>query len=172
MACSRHGNMLSEETSPTVAEIDNNRSSRSAGVLRAADVIPPFDKKDVSQASGREEPAPVQTRPKSERKARRVQEPKSNDGNASLTKQPSSAPAIPTFDLAENILAEHRRRAAKRRKAPGQAQVEPEAQPARPAVKTHVVEPPSQDLLDLQCVVAEIVARDIERLCRKPAASP
>ena len=90
--------------------------------------------------------------------------------NVSSNEQ-QGAGQIPTFDLAENILAEHRRTAARRRKAPGQGQAEPEIQPARPAVKTHVVEPPSQDLLDLHRVVAEIVAHDIERLCKKPAGS-
>jgi hypothetical protein len=102
-------------------------------VLRAADVIPPF--------------------------------------NPSPDKQPNAG-QIPTFDLAEHILAEHRRTAARRRKAPGQVQAEPEVQPVRPAVKTHVVEPPAEDPMDLHRVVAEIVARDIERLCKKPAGSP
>jgi hypothetical protein len=154
--------------------MDDNTRSRPSRVLRATDVIPPFDK-DVSPANEPQEPVPAQTRPqppKSERRVRHVQEPKSNDGNVSLTEQPPMAPEIPAFDLAENILAEHRRTAARRRKAPGQVQAEPEVQSARPVVKTHVVEPPSQDLLDLHRVVAEIVARDIEQLCKNPARSP
>ncbi|MBN1507905.1 MAG: hypothetical protein JW955_13725 [Sedimentisphaerales bacterium] len=111
---------------------EDSARSKPGRVLRAADVIPPF--------------------------------------NASSNAQ-QGAGQIPTFDLAENILAEHRRTAARRRKAPSQAQAEPEVQPVGSVVKTHVVEPPPQDLLDLHRVVAEIVARDIERLCKKPAAS-
>jgi len=166
--------MLSEEATPAVAEMDDNTRSRPVRVLRAADVIPPFGE-DGSQVNESQEPVPAQTRPpqppEPERKARRVQEPKSNDGSVSLEKQPPTAPEIPMFDLAENILAEHRRTAARRRKAPSQTPAEPAIHPARPAVKTHVVEPPSPGLLDLQRVVAEIVARDIERLCKKPAGS-
>jgi hypothetical protein len=85
------------------------------------------------------------------------------------TRGDAGGPEIPTYDLAENILAPHRRSAAKRRKSPGQVQPEPQAPVARVDVATQVLEPPSQDPLEIRRLVAEIVARDIERLCRKPS---
>jgi cell pole-organizing protein PopZ len=137
MAGSRHSSAVSEEVASTVAELNDNKKSKPAKVLRATDVIPPFDN-ETSQ-------------------------------------QPPAPPEIPTFDLAEHILAEHRRTASRHRKAPGQAQAQPEARQEPVAVKTHVIEPPSepsQDLPELHRVVAEIVARDIERLCKQPARPP
>jgi len=113
--------------------------------LRAADVMPPFDR------IGGEEPV--------------VRPP---DAAAVLGRE------IPKYDLAENILAEQRRVAAGRRRSPGRAapaheptfsaaSSEPGWEEARPAQ-----EPMSGELAELQRVVMEIVARDIERLCRRP----
>ena len=161
-----------EEAAWTVAEIDDNRNTRPARVLRAADVIPPYDR-DPSRANelgnGSDEPPkrePVGAGLKPARAV--VREGGADAGGVSPTKVPAAAPEIPTFDLAENILAEHRQMAAKRRKAPGRIPAEPAIRPSRPAVIAHVVEPPSQGLCELQRVVAEIVARDIQRLCRPP----
>lgn len=158
--------------------IDGNRKPRPSQVLRAADVIPPFDKgspqgNEPDVAS--EEPTLAQARngqPKREREIRRERETEPDDGNKRPVEPPPTAPEIPAFDLAENILAEHRRTAARRRKAPGQAQGEPELRSERPVAKTPVIEPPSQDQPELRRVVAEIVARDIERLCRQPSRPP
>lgn len=60
---------------------------------------------------------------------------------------------IPSFDLAEEIMAEQRKITAIRRKAPGK---KTEAQPVD-------IEQP---LSEQEKIIAEIVARDIERLCR------
>jgi len=75
---------------------------------------------------------------------------------------------IPSYDLAETILAEQRRVAAGRRRAPGRPAEEPTptSDDARSGIS--VEEPSSQDLTELQRLVTEIVARDIERLCRRP----
>ena len=74
------------------------------------------------------------------------------------------AGGIPTFDLAEEILAEQRKITAIKRKAPGKKSEAPaREQKARPigyAVKQPVMALSKQELL-----IAEIVARDIERLC-------
>ena len=94
-------------------------------VLRATDVIPPFNQNAQPPQDGAE---------------------------------------IPSYDLAENILAEQRRAAGRRRRGPGR--VEPEPAGLAPVGATHAS--PVQDLSELQHVVAEIVARDIERLCRRP----
>lgn len=164
-----------------MAEIDGSKKSRPARVLRADDVIPPFDEGSgpVHESdSPPEGPTLAQARkeqPKRERKAPRSSETESGGTRMSFVQQGPTAPEIPTFDLAEHILAEHRRTAAQRRKAPGQTPAEPEAVPDRAAVRTHVVElpsPPSQEMRELHQVVAEIVARDIERLCKRPSRLP
>ena len=181
MARSRRGSRFSEEVAPTVAEIDGNGKSKPARVLRAEDVIPPFDE-DSSPAhesdSGLEGPTLAQARekqPKRERKTPHPPETGSDGAAMRLMKQPPAIPEIPTFDLAEHILAEHRRGASRRRRAPSQVPAEPKATPEPPAGRTHVIElpsPPSQESLDLHQVVADIVARDIERLCRRPSRPP
>lgn len=75
------------------------------------------------------------------------------------------AAGIPSFDLAEEIMAEQRKITAIRRKAPGQKteaqRSEPQAQPA-----DYTIEQPTPALSEQEKIIAEIVARDIERLCR------
>jgi len=157
-----------------VAEVNDNRRSKRPRVLRAEDVIPPFNQ-DAAQASEPENASKgptleqSQSQPKRERKGRRLQKAATDAGDTSSVASPEAAPEVPTFDLAENVLAEHRQMAARRRKAPGQIQTEPEIRSEHPAVASHVVEPPSRDLRELQGVVAEIVARDIRRLCTRPS---
>jgi hypothetical protein len=74
-------------------------------------------------------------------------------------------PEIPRFDLAEEIMAEQRRITAIRRKAPGQKTntqgLKPEVQPV-----DHIIEEPRPALSEQEKIIAEIVAQDIERLCR------
>lgn len=148
------------------------------------DVIPPFDKSPLQAGApddGAEELTLAQAReqqPKRQRKASRPPERGTDGGSTHPAEQPPADSVVPTFDLAEHILAEHRRTASRRRKAPGQGRVEPEPTP-EPAVvaKTCVAElspPPSlsPDARDLHQVVADIVARDIERLCRQPGRPP
>jgi hypothetical protein len=66
-------------------------------------------------------------------------------------------PEIPHFDLAEEIMAEQRKITAIRRKAPGK---KTEAQRSEPQVQ------PTPELPEQEKIIAEIVTRDIERLCR------
>jgi len=74
-------------------------------------------------------------------------------------------PEIPSFDLAEEIMAEQRKITAIRRKAPGVKtgvqRLKPEVQPA-----DHIIEEPKLALSEQEKIIAEIVAKDIERLCR------
>ena len=74
-------------------------------------------------------------------------------------------PEIPSFDLADEIMAEQRRITAIRRKAPGQ---KTEAQRLKPETQIvdHIIEQPKPLLSEQEKIIAEIVARDIERLCR------
>lgn len=70
---------------------------------------------------------------------------------------------IPTFDLAEQIMAEHRKMTAVRRKGPGKmAGIAKKQHPAE-SFKRNVV--PESILFGPEQVIAEIVARDIENLC-------
>ena len=72
---------------------------------------------------------------------------------------------IPRFDLAEKIMAEQRKIIAIRRKAPGKKteaeKLEPQAEPVG-----YPIEQPMPEQSEQNQIIAEIVARDIERLCR------
>lgn len=72
---------------------------------------------------------------------------------------------IPKFDLAEQILAEQRKVTSARRKRPGQT-IEPAKKEQGPEPIDYIVEQPTPMALERQQIIADIVARDIERLCR------
>jgi hypothetical protein len=122
-------------------EMSSRMKANMERVLRAMDVIPPFD--DDSSTS------------------------------------PSRPRPVPTLDLGEKILAEQRRMTARKRKSPSRAEVERadirEAEGiaelrrgVRPeeGADTVVVggEGGSDEMAELHQIVADIVARDIERL--------
>ncbi len=71
---------------------------------------------------------------------------------------------IPKFDLAEQIMAEQRKSVSVRRKGPAK-RVRPPKQPRKVEPISHAMrlQPVS---LGPEHVIVEIVARDIERLCR------
>lgn len=72
---------------------------------------------------------------------------------------------IPTFNLADDIMAAQRRVSAEKRRGPGvkfeSEMVEQSGRDAGQTEEAAIVVAPEQDR-----IVAEIVARDIERLCR------
>ena len=70
---------------------------------------------------------------------------------------------IPKFDLAEQIMAEHRKITAVRRKGPGKMASPPKKQHPAESVTRNVV--PGPILSGSEQIIAEIVARDIENLC-------
>jgi hypothetical protein len=72
---------------------------------------------------------------------------------------------IPKFDLAEQILAEQRKVASARRKGPGKT-VEPARKEQEAEPVDYLGEQPTPMALERQQIIADIVARDIERLCR------
>jgi len=94
---------------------------------------------------------------------------------------------IPKFDLAEQIMAEQRKITAIRRKAPGKPQRLPSLAPAVTRVQAqdgaagkktkapdrqpqaqstgYTIKPPPPTLSEQEQIIAEIVARDIEKLC-------
>jgi hypothetical protein len=152
-----------------VDEVSHSSMPKRTRVLRAADVIPPFDKCVRPADNGRTEAQPPQVPP-----------PQANDhedgpegccvpGPNGLSARPVPADAgIPVYDLAANILAEQRRAAGRRRRKPGRTEQQPVASFRSVGARVPVAGLASQDLLELQRIVAEIVARDIDRLCRRP----
>ena len=146
-----------QEVCSTVDETNHSGKRKRIRVLRATDVIPPFGKSTPPSGSGKAD-------------AEQPQAPfsKADDGGLAVKPLPVDGVEIPAYDLAENILAEQRRVAGRRRRGPGRAEKEPVALPERPAGRAFSPDLASQNLLDLQRTVAEIVARDIEGLCRRP----
>jgi hypothetical protein len=122
-------------------EMSSRMRANMERVLRAMDVIPPFDDDSALHHHAR---------------------------------------AVPTLDLGEKILAEQRRMTARKRKAPGTTEAErgavrenEDAAEVRQGVvreeETDSVvvrsERASDEVAELHEIVADIVARDIERLC-------
>jgi hypothetical protein len=70
---------------------------------------------------------------------------------------------IPRFDLAEDIMAAHRRVISIRRKAPDK---KIEAQELKPEPISYNIKQPEQELSEQERIIAEIVAKDIEILYR------
>ena len=77
---------------------------------------------------------------------------------------PKDDSAIPKFDLAEEILAEQRKISAVKRKAPGR---KIEAISRQQDAESAGIEQPPHVLSEQEQIVAEIVARDIQALCRR-----
>lgn len=77
---------------------------------------------------------------------------------------------IPTFDLAEDIMTEQRKTAALRRKAPGK-KTEDKSQELQAEVVGYTIGQPILEKSEQDRIIAEIVARDIERLRRGNTSS-
>jgi hypothetical protein len=157
-------------------------------ILRARDIIPPHDNttqknpatqnstietaqpSDAAEISAHKDTSsiPIETMPAEEttplprsvvsvnkkEKAETLQAPKGQEKGE-----------IPSFDLAEEIMAEQRKITAIRRKAPG---VKTGVQRLKPEVQSadHIIEEPKPALSEQEKIIAEIVAKDLERLCR------
>ena len=155
-----------------MSEADNNEQIDAdilqckADILRARDIIPGTPKRDKketdkepkSQKRGPIEPTPSQ-------KTVPLLKPASSVNKKEKAETLQEKTEIPRFDLAEEIMAEQRKITAIKRKAPGKKSkaedAEPEAEPVG-----HIIERPPPALPDQDRIIAEIVARDIERLCR------
>jgi len=111
-------------------------SRRKSDALRAEDIMPPY-------GAGSK---------------------KAKSGKKSSSSKGQKESEIPKFDLAEQILAEHRKVASAKRKAPGKKTGAPRQEQQVEAVG-HSIEQPTPAPSEGQQIIAEIVARDIERLC-------
>lgn len=154
-----------------MSEDGKKMSGNMERVLRAMDVIPPFDE-DRAEDEGdrasisRGDPGP---------RIRPWKRPEPHAGSPNQADPPDfgddADEPVPTLDLGEKILAEQRRMTARKRKGPGIAPSEeqPIVRPPVVAMRAErAVEPLDQDVAELQQLVAEIVAHDIERLCTGP----
>jgi hypothetical protein len=152
-------------------------------ILRARNIIPPHDnttqKNPVTQNSTREtaqssdaaeistyedtSSIPIETIPAKETAP--LPRPAVSMNKKEEAETSEETPEIPSFDLAEEIMAEQRKITAIRRKAPGQ---KTEAQRLKPEtqIDDHSIEQPKPLLSEQEKIIAEIVAKDIEKLCR------
>jgi len=156
---------------------DAEAEPRKPDVLRAKDIIPsskrPAEPAPVSQQTSQDAPAPPaepQKQPDKEQSTGSPHEIKeeqkkpveSAPAEATATEQQKSE--VPKFNLAEKIMAEQRRITAVRRKGPGQEETQEQEKKAEPdgGVKKQVLPALSEE----EQIIADIVARDIERFCR------
>jgi hypothetical protein len=160
---------------------ESNAKDRQVGgdpVLRAGDVMPPFSETPCEQHDMEASPSALA----SERSGRKAahdgaehhrSRPKHEARGAKDEPVPPAAnAAIPQYDLAEHILAEHRQTTARKRRAPTEPAPEidePVSEINEPVrMRTHIpmAGASERELTDLQTIVADIVARDIARLSR------
>jgi hypothetical protein len=156
-------------------QFDNDILRCKADILRSRNIVPPHDNapaKNPQSQSGpdapeistqnNDNPVPIPIEEIASEDTAPLPKPVDSDNKK---EEPAETPDIPSFDLAEQIMAEQRRITAIKRKAPG---VKPEIQRLKPEVQPveHIIKEPKPALSEQDKVIAEIVARDIERLCR------
>lgn len=156
-------------------------------ILRAQDIVPPYDKEThpsqnspeksenanslaaIPQTSAREgkkqeQPSKNINPPRQGQAQKRAMASKDVPADAPDAKRQGSK--IPKFDLAEEIMAEQRRITGVRRKAPGK-KIEAPGKEGEVESRGYTVEQPPQVLSEQEQIIAEIVARDIQELCRR-----
>lgn len=139
-------------------------------ILHAMDVILPFDNHSVSheQSIHGTSHLPSPSVSPADRSGAKV--PSEVVASAEVP-FPACGEDIPTLDLGEKILAEQRRVSARKRKGPGASAPEPEPESSECSEEPLLemagpVQTAADDVVRLQQIVAEIVARDIQRLCQ------
>ena len=153
---------------------DNNKQD-DTDVLHAEDIVPPYNKEkhpeqDLSTTqAGRIKVVPSQNGRKQTLKEAASSLPASQAQHAEAgATEPGDVVQkvneIPKFDLAEQIMAEQRKITAIRRKAPGQKTKAPDRRPR--IVSTGYAVEPLREFSEKELIIAEIVARDIEKLYR------
>jgi hypothetical protein len=153
------------------------KKKRDGGVLRAEDIVPPYGEDAGRNGSPQKAKTGGNEALPSQKKGKQVSAGKSpvagrtpaKGRGAGTQDEVRQGSEIPTFDLGQQILAEQRKVAAVRRMGPGMRGAAPgkipQVQPASGADGR-----PGAELSERDPIVAEIVARDIGRLCRGDAA--
>jgi len=134
------------------------KKKRDGDVLRAGDIVPPYGDETGTpkKKTSRKKTSASKKTPKAGAKRKTTK--------ATATGRNRSG--IPRLDLDKQILAKQRKVTSAKRKGPGAKSKAPAktaeiVSPGRRAIRA-VPELPEQDR-----IIAEIVARDIERLCRR-----
>ncbi len=133
-------------------QVNDDILHRGRDTLRASDILPPYDNQARQNPGSPGKPKTANKLPD-----RDVSHPEQQDS------------AIPKFDVAEEILAEQRKIIAVKRKAPGR-KIEALSEQQDAKSPGHTIEQPPQILSEQEQIVAEIVARDIQQLCRRNAS--
>lgn len=164
-------------------QLDTDILQCKVDILRSHNIIPPYDNatpknpaaqsstietaqsSDAAEISSHKDTIsiPIETIPAKE--AAPLPRPAVSMNKKEEAETSEETPEIPSFDLADEIMAEQRKITAIRRKAPGQ---KTEAQRLKPETQIvdHSIEQPKPLLSEQEKIIADIVARDIEELCR------
>jgi len=159
-------------------QIDADILQCKADILRARDITPPSKEKPRQKPKAQKTDEKTPPPPADTVEIRAEEEKRPREGTVPIPietipppTEPASLPVekaeqekteIPRFDLAEEIMAEQRKMTATRRKSPDKKTEikEPQVRSA-----SYIIERPTPESPEQQ-IIAEIVARDIERLCR------
>jgi hypothetical protein len=142
----------------TVSNIDYNKQDDD--ILRAEDVVPPYNTQKHSGQSFKDESPSLNAN----------QLPHTGKDTTEPDHIVRKVSEIPKFDLAEQIMAEQRKITAIRRKAPGR---KPKVHDKQPPIQSigSTFELPVRALTEKDLVITEIVARDIEKLYRENSSN-
>lgn len=155
-------------------QIDDDILQCKADILRARGTKPPHKNKTGQEPKTQETnenttPSTVAAESAEEEKTRRKDTTEQiKPGKEKLVESASAQQEkteIPRFDLAEEIMAEQRKIIAIKRKAPGERK-EAQSQELKAEPTGYSIEQPTPAQSYQEQIVAEIVTRDIERLCR------
>lgn len=155
-----------------VSKSDDYRHDKN-NVLRAGDVIPPYDnREDLKQ--GRQKDKANDKKDSSSQKKRHLETSipqnskdglkPSNDSKGRRHGNEHQKGAIPKFDLAEDIMAEQRKISAARRKSPDK-KIQAQSQQEQVQHTGFLSSLPTPILSEQEQIVAQIVAKDIDELC-------
>lgn len=153
-------------------QLDNDILQCRADISRVRNKVPPHDSRTPKNSETQDNSNVVETSTNKNTGPIPIEEmpvkdtPPLPEQAGSVNKiKPEKTLEIPSFDLAEEIMAEQRKIAAIKRRAPGTKtdvqRLKPEVQPV-----DHIIEEPKPALSKQDKIIAEIVAKDIERLCR------
>jgi len=149
-------------------QIDADAVRRKNDILRAHDILPPYKKtsqEDKLGETGEDTGSSAGAAKTTNDKEKTNNIKSSQEKSAEAIKAQQGKNEIPRFDLAEDIMAEHRKISAIRRKAPGKRiEARKAVLEAEPVGYTMGWSAPAEPYQ--QQIIAEIVARDIEKLCQ------
>lgn len=156
-----------------------------ADILRARDIIPSDKKKTYQEPNSQsDEKATLSSAAAGETSVEERKKPvpgiipeaqaEQTDPVKDMPTEPADAgqekSQIPKFDLAEEIMAEQRKITSIRRRAPGK-KVEIQSQEPEVELIGYTLGQPTPPFTGQEQIVTEIVARDIERLCKGDTSS-